>query len=95
MTNLLKIATTQAQSSRLVVAGVSPSTSDMHFRGNLLVMGNYYPATISDISPAWSLSALWDILHRLDKTYEFDTKIDSAELMEHLVSAICYRFENR
>lgn len=45
--------------------------------------------------PAWSLSALWDILHGLDRTYEIDTKMDSVELMELLVGTIIYRFSGQ
>ena len=47
------------------------------------------------ISPAWSLGKLWDIIHRLDKTYIFETQMSSEELIEHLVTLICIRFENR
>ena len=47
------------------------------------------------ISPAWSLGRLWDIIHGLDKTYDFETKMSSEELIEHLVTLICIRFEHR
>lgn len=97
------IATTKEQSRRLSTAGVSTNSADMVY--GLVMFGDTQVETIlprneeieknSIRCPAWSLSALWDILHRLDKTYEFDTKMDSAELVEHLVSVICYRFENR
>lgn len=46
-----------------------------------------------DIIPAWSLAALWDIVHNLDKTYDFDTKMKSDELMELLVKTIEFKFK--
>ena len=41
--------------------------------------------------PAWSLSALWDIVHGLDKTYDFGTDMSSEELMELLEKTIEFR----
>ena len=43
--------------------------------------------------PAWSLSALWQIVHELDKTYEFPTTLSSDDLIELLVKTICFRRE--
>ena len=40
---------------------------------------------------AWSLSALWDYFHNMDKTYDFDTKMTAAELLETLVRIIVMR----
>lgn len=45
--------------------------------------------------PAWSLSALWDYIHNLDKTYDFPTTMSADELIETLVSTICYRLEHQ
>lgn len=41
--------------------------------------------------PAWSLSALWQMVHKLDKTYEFPTTLSADKLMETLVRTIIYR----
>ena len=43
--------------------------------------------------PAWSLSALWQMVHELDKTYEFPTTLSSDDLIELLVKTICFRRE--
>lgn len=43
--------------------------------------------------PAWSLSCLWDIVHNIDKTYEFDTKMSALELKDVLVTTIIRRLK--
>ena len=97
------IATTREQSARLLDAGLTIESADM-FLGHIDFGGvlqiDYLPANphidiSSTIAPAWSLSALWDIVHNLDKTYDFDTKMSSDELMELLVKTIEFRFKNR
>lgn len=45
--------------------------------------------------PAWSLAALWEVLHNLDKTYEFETNMSAEVFLGVLVNLICMRFENR
>lgn len=72
-------ATTVEQSRRLLAAGLNPESADETCNG--LVIG-----------PFWSLAAIWDILHRLDKTYDFGTDMSAEELIEHLVTIICNRF---
>jgi len=94
------IATTVEQGERLLAAGVNPASADMQYNAIPLKDGGHVVELfVGQVTPngppAWSLSALWDILHRLDKTYDFDTKMDSTELIEFLVRRICYRFENR
>lgn len=97
------IATTKLQSRRLIAAGVSPESADMFY--GVVMFGDTRRETLLPRNEcieknaitfyAWSLSALWDILHNLDKTYEFDTRPDSELLIERLVGIICYKFENR
>lgn len=41
--------------------------------------------------PAWSLSVLWQVVHELDKTYDFPSELSADELMETLVKTIIYR----
>lgn len=45
--------------------------------------------------PAWSLSALWQMVHELDKTYDFPSELSADELIETLTSTICYRQEHQ
>jgi len=97
------IATTKEQGRRLLKAGLSTKTADMCY--GLVMFGDTRIETLLPINdkieqctilfPAWSLSALWDILHRRDKTYEIATNMDSAKLIETLVRTICYRLENQ
>ena len=44
---------------------------------------------------AWSLSALWQMVHELDKTYDFPSSLSADELIETLTSTICYRQEHQ
>ena len=44
-----------------------------------------------DIIPAWPLSTLWQMVHELDKTYDFPSELSADELMETLVKTIIYR----
>lgn len=58
----------------------------------LLSVGiNTKTADFHDGYTAWTLSALWDYFHNMDKTYEFDTSMSSEELMETLVRIIVFR----
>ena len=97
------IATTKLQSRRLIAAGVGTESADMIY--GMVMFGDTRRETLLPRNEcieenaitfyAWSLSALWNILHNLDKTYEFETKMSSEELIEYLVTLICIRFENR
>ena len=103
------LATNFEQSKRLLDAGVSPKTADVYWTNIIETSENGYFAKAEsqwhievgkahdpeDEVPAWSLSALWNIIHRLDKTYNFETDMSAEELMEFLVNTIVYRFNNR
>ena len=103
------IATSIPQSKRLLEAGLDKEMADMCWRnyvltydfGHAMEVGAVEPILYAfntksrDSTPAWSLAALWDIVHSLDKTYDFDTKMSSEELIEILVKTIEYRFKNR
>lgn len=49
------------------------------------------PEFVTRCIHAWSLSALWQIVHELDKTYEFSSRLSADELIENLVKTIVYR----
>lgn len=76
-------ATTFEQSKRLLAAGLDPESADMKY------------VRFDDEIPAWSLSALWDFIHHLDKTYEFPTTLSAEKLIEVLTATICYRLEHQ
>ena len=95
------ISTTTEQNKRLIQAGIDPKSADMVWQDNMLMAKSYVsavdfennwrshggsPHTIH--APAWSLSALWQMVHELDKTYEFDTQMSSEELMENLIKIL-------
>ena len=85
------IATTIDQSKRLLAAGVERKSADMHWTsspfGWHLELG-YHP---SMANPAWSLSALWDLFYSMYQPYDFDTDMNSKELIETLVRIIIFR----
>lgn len=96
------IATTIEQAEDLVKAGVSPDTADMcwgnisYGKGKMMigVISKHPDLDIKNtIAPAWSISALWDILHSLDKTYEFPTTFSADELIAQLVMILCIKFK--
>lgn len=97
------IATTKLQSRRLIAAGVSTESADMVY--GIVMFGDTRRETILPRNEsieenaitfyAWSLAALWDVLHHLDKTYEFETNMSAEALIGVLVNLICMRFENR
>ena len=107
-----QIATTIEQSKRLIAAGLDPESADMMwvvpetfdsgFDGEdentpdpqaslkLQRHGRYCD------TPAWSLSALWQMVYELDNTtYEFPTELSADELIETLVRTIIFRRENQ
>ena len=46
---------------------------------------------LSRLYPAWSLSAIWQMVHEIDKTYEFPTNLSANELIDTLVATIINR----
>lgn len=100
----MMIATTIEQSKRLISAGLDPKGADMFYALFYLPFGDetepYEIRLIittdkccpckGDI-PAWSLSALWQMVYELDRTYEFPTTMSADELIENLVKTIIYR----
>lgn len=95
------IATSIEQSKRLMEAGVSKDSADMRweqFAGcipHLCYQLDSMPLIAPKVTPAWSLSALWQMVHELDKTYEFPSSLSADELIETLTSTICYRQEHQ
>lgn len=102
-----QIATNTKQSLRLLEAGLI-SYSDMfelvdkngttHYRQRLVEVsyGEMQDQGFKVVnSCAFSLSSLWDIIHKLDKTYEFPSSLSSEQLIENLVTRICYRREHQ
>lgn len=87
------IATSIEQSKRLIAAGVPMSSADMCYYK--AANGLFFLSVRGEIAfwehDAWSLSALWQMVHELDKTYEFPTILSSDKLMETLVTTIIYR----
>lgn len=60
-----QIATTQEQSAELIEIGINPMSADMYYtEDGTLTIGRYEEALVQNnrITPAWSASALWDIL---------------------------------
>lgn len=98
---MIQIATTIEQSKRLLEAGVPKESADMRweqFPGlvpHLCYQPGVMPLIPPKVTPAWSLSALWSIIYDFDKTYEFPTQLSAEELIETLVTTICYRYELR
>lgn len=102
------IATSIVQSLRLLDAGVPkesadmmwvvPETFDSGFDGEdentpdppaslkLQRYGRYCD------TPAWSLSALWQMIHEAGVIYEFSTDTGPDELIESLVTIICSHY---
>lgn len=94
-----QIATTKEQSGRLLTAGVPSDSADMQYNAVPTRNGPSIELFVGEVTPngwpAWSLSALWSIIYNLDKTYEFQTELSAEELIETLVTTICYRYELR
>lgn len=64
---ITQIATTQEQSAELIDIGINPNSADMYYTADgTLMIGRYEEAILQDnqVTPAWSASALWDILPR-------------------------------
>lgn len=94
-----QIATSIEQSRRLLEAGAPKKSADMMWEQH------YDCRPYLTITPrttlgrsigahaicAWSLSALWQMVHELDKTYEFPTELSADELIETLVCTLVYR----
>lgn len=90
-----QIATTREQSKRMIDTGIDiEESADFYYdsKGYLQWRGDPVLFQIASFQvPAWSLSALWQMVHELDKTYEFPTELSADELIETLVSTIIYR----
>ena len=89
------IATSIEQSRRLLDAGMPVESADMHWFGindvaSELVVGE--PFLLDVEYPAWSLSALWQMIHEAGEVYEFSTDIQPEELIETLVATICSHY---
>ena len=94
-----QIATTREQSGRLLTAGVPMDSADMQYNAIPTRNGPSIQLFVGEATPnglpAWSLSALWQMVHELDKTYEFSTELSADELIETLVRTIIFRRENK
>ena len=96
-----QIATSIEQSKRIMEARVPKDSADMRweqFAGCIPLLCYQQgptPLIATKITPAWSLSALWQMVHELDKTYEFPSSLSTDELIETLTSIICYRREHQ
>ena len=90
-----QIATTREQSGRLLTAGVPMESADMQYNAVPTRNGPSIQLFVGEATPnglpAWSLSALWQMVYELDRTYDFPTELSADELMETLVSTIVYR----
>lgn len=100
------IATSIEQSRRLLDAGLDPGSADM-FWINVEVwnreekrlvcewfinVGQSQFQTLPHHCPAWSLSALWQVLYDAGEIYEFSTDTGPDELIESLVTIICSHY---
>lgn len=96
-----QIATSIEQSKRLIAAGLDPGSADMSWhkyrtsKWDLWVGWSDRELPDFQFVPAFSLSALWQIVHEIDKTYEFPTELSAEELIETLTRTICYRREHQ
>lgn len=106
-----QIATSIEQSKRLMEARVPKESADMSWVVPETFDSGFdgedentpdHPASLKlqrywryCDTPAWSISALWQIIHELDETYEFPTTLSADELIETLTSTICYRQEHQ
>lgn len=92
------IATSFVQSSQLLAAGIDPKSADMRwetFSGcvpHLCYQPNVMPLIAPKVTPAWSLSALWRMIHEAGEVYEFSTDTGPDELIESLVTIICSHY---
>lgn len=94
-----QIATSIEQSRRLMEAGVPKKSADMMWEqhDDCPPYLTIPPRTTLGRSIgahaicAWSLSALWQMVHELDKTYEFPSRLSADTLIENLVKTIIYR----
>ena len=94
-----QIATSIEQSKRMIDTGIDiEESADFYYdsKGYLQWRGDPVLFQIASFQvPAWSLSALWQRVHELDKTYEFPTELSAEELIETLTRTICYRREHQ
>lgn len=89
-----QIATSIEQSTRLLEAGVPKESADMRweqFAGcipHLCYQQDLMPLIAPRTTPAWSLSALWDLLSESNITLEYATNRSSEALIESIVTAV-------
>jgi len=92
------IATSIEQSRRLLDAGMPVESANMHWFGvndvamELVVGGPFLFLEQDAEYPAWSLSALWQMLYDAGEIYEFSTDTGPNELIESLVTIICSHY---
>lgn len=90
-----QIATTIEQSKRMIDTGIDiEESADFYYdsKGYLQWRGDPVLFQIASFQvPAWSLSALWQMVYELDRTYEFPTELSADELIETLVCTLVYR----
>jgi len=88
------IATNIEQSRRLIAAGVPMDSADMCWYK--AANGLFFLAVRGETPfwehDAWSLSALWQMIHEAGEVYEFSTDIQPEELIETLVTTICSHY---
>lgn len=82
------LTTTIEQSKRLIDAGLNEITADFLFYMD--GKPHMRPREFRRVGlPAWSMSALWDIIFSADvRYYDFSTAEDSAAVIETLVEAV-------
>ena len=96
------IATSVEQSKRLIGAGVDPKTADCcwsHYVltydfGHAMEVSTVepllysYPACHDGDVPAWSLSAIWDLIGETSAVFEFSTSDKSQNVLCSLVENV-------
>ena len=89
------IATTIEQSKELLNAGLDPESADMRweqlpgFVPHLCYQPDVMPLIAPKVTPAWSLSKLWDILHDSGQMfYEYPTTLSAVQVLDSLVEAV-------
>lgn len=100
-----QIATTIAQSKRLLDAGLDPGSADMMWRNAALTYDfgtamevvtaepilYAFNAKSEDSIPAWSLSRLIDLIAETGVPMNYGPMKDSASVLDHAVNALEYQ----
>lgn len=88
------LSTNITQSKRLLEAGLDQKTADMRWEDfpgcvpHLCYQPNSTSLIAPKVTPAWSLSALWDIMLRSGVAYEYSTCESSKDVLDSLVAAV-------